>query len=200
MTDFEYECKKRKDLARQAKHRKCGSKSKKCSLSTDYMTNRQWKERNGTVMSINMNNPVSWEDFKGMSLQTQKDYISNIIDTYNANASTLSEMFGVSASTVRKYLQENDFGISFKVGHSMTSAQRSSWEAFINQQTVGNGHTENETEETVAGKDKQNRGMGIDSFSLSFSGVIDVDAIANSLRRMMVDGASANIEIKCTMV
>ena len=83
MTDFEYECKKRKDLARQAKHRKCGSKSKKCSLSTDYMTNRQWKERNGTVMSINMNNPVSWEDFKGMSLQTQKDYISNIIDTYN---------------------------------------------------------------------------------------------------------------------
>ncbi len=33
MSDFEYDCWQRKRLAQQAKYRKCGSKSKKCSMS-----------------------------------------------------------------------------------------------------------------------------------------------------------------------
>lgn len=200
MTDFDHECMVRKNLARQAKHRKCGSKSKKCSLSTDYMTNKQWKERNGIVLSINMNNPVSWEDFKGMSLQIQKEYISNIIDTYNANASTLSEMFGISPSTVRKYFQDNDFQVNFKVGHSMTSAQRAAWDNFLNNSHDDGSSSYEPQEETSTSTELDRGGMEIESFALRFSGVVDVDAIANSLRRMMIDGVSANIEIRCSMV
>ena len=44
MSDFEYDCWQRKRIAQQAKYRKCGSKSKKCSMSTDHMTQKQWKE------------------------------------------------------------------------------------------------------------------------------------------------------------
>lgn len=47
MNDFDYEVMQRKRLARQAFHRKSGSKSKKCPMSTDHMTRKQWLERCG---------------------------------------------------------------------------------------------------------------------------------------------------------
>lgn len=210
MKDFYYECRERKNLARQARHRKCGSKSKKCSLSTDHMTKKQWRERNGAVMSINMNKPVSWGDFKSMSDQTQKEYILGLIDTYHANASTLSEMFGVSPTTVRKHIQNKKFNVEFKVGHSMTSAQRDEWLKFLSQDSSGaDDHVESCAEsisgvmgESQVDKEETEDGdrMSVKSFSLCFSGVIDVDAIANSLRRMMIDGETADVEIRCCMV
>ena len=210
MNDFDYDCRERKNLARQARHRKCGSKSKKCSLSTDHMTNKQWRERNGAIMSINMNKPVSWKDFKSMSDQTQKEYILKMIDTYHVNASTLSEMFGVSPTTVRKHIQNKGFDIEFKVGHSMTSAQRGEWSKFLSQDSqdsvicvdtcvscdgyeVGDPQCQKEEVESESH-------MSVKSFSLCFSGIVDVDAIANSLRRMMIDGETADVEIKCCMV
>ena len=41
MSDFEYDCWQRKRIAQQAKYRKCGSKSKKCSMSTDKNNGRK---------------------------------------------------------------------------------------------------------------------------------------------------------------
>lgn len=42
MNDFDFDCLQKKRLAQQAKYRKRGSKSKKCTMSTDYMTTKQW--------------------------------------------------------------------------------------------------------------------------------------------------------------
>lgn len=67
MSDFEYDCWQRKRLAQQAKYRKCGSKSKKCSMSTDHMTQKQWKERNGKVVTVNLNQPITWDEFKALT-------------------------------------------------------------------------------------------------------------------------------------
>lgn len=63
LTELEYDCLERKRLARQARYRKRGSKSKKCPMSTDYMTQKEWKERNGEVITMNLNRPVSWSVF-----------------------------------------------------------------------------------------------------------------------------------------
>lgn len=55
MDDFTYDCWQKKQLAQQARHRKRGSKSRKCSLPSDSLTKKQWKERNGKTLSINLN-------------------------------------------------------------------------------------------------------------------------------------------------
>lgn len=47
MNDFEFDCLQKKRLAQQAKYRKRGSKSKKCPMSTDHMTKKQWIEKDG---------------------------------------------------------------------------------------------------------------------------------------------------------
>ena len=73
MSDFEYDCWQRKRIAQQAKYRKCGSKSKKCSMSTDHMTQKQWKERNGKVVTVNLNQPITWDDFKALTASMQEE-------------------------------------------------------------------------------------------------------------------------------
>ena len=41
MRDFDYEVLQRKRIAQQAKHKKKGSKTCKCSLPSDYLTAKQ---------------------------------------------------------------------------------------------------------------------------------------------------------------
>lgn len=45
MNDFDYEVLQKKRLARQAFHKKGESKSRKCPMSTDRMTRKQWIEK-----------------------------------------------------------------------------------------------------------------------------------------------------------
>ena len=82
MSDFEYDCWQRKRIAQQAKYRKCGSKSKKCSMSTDHMTQKQWKERNGKVVTVNLNQPITWDDFKALTASMQEEYLKHMMENF----------------------------------------------------------------------------------------------------------------------
>lgn len=197
MNDFDYDCLERKRLARQAKYRKCGSKSRKCSLSTDHMTYKQWRERCGAVMSISIGRPISWEDFKAMSKQTQEEYIRDLMDTYGANATSLASMFKIRPSTVRRYIASADLNIKFKAGHSMNAEQRAAWESFLDED-VFDQTTVMAEPETIAG-DNACASMTMNSFSLPFSGKIDISMISNSLLHILGDNASGRIEIICNI-
>ncbi len=196
MNDFDYECLERKRLARQAKHRKCGSKSRKCPMSTDHMTHKQWKERCGDIVSISIGKPVSWENFKAMSKKTQEEYLRDLMDKYGANATSLADMFGIRPLTVRRYIVSKELDISFPVGHSMNAEQRATWESFLSEGT---------TQQNVKGQTsvpvRQDIGnhMSMNKFSLSFNGKIDVNMIANSLLNILGSDASGNIEINCDL-
>lgn len=124
MSDFEYDCWQRKRLAQQAKYRKCGSKSKKCSMSTDHMTQKQWKERNGKVVTVNLNQPITWDEFKALTTSMQEEYLRHMMENYGANATSFAAMFGVQPLTIRRHIQMNKLNIKFPVGHSMSTAQR----------------------------------------------------------------------------
>ena len=124
MSDFEYDCWQRKRLAQQAKYRKCGSKSKKCSMSTDHMTQKQWKERNGKVVTVNLNQPITWDEFKALTTSMQEEYLRHMMENYGANATSFAAMFGVQPLTIRRHIQMNKLNIKFPVGHSMSTARR----------------------------------------------------------------------------
>lgn len=196
MNDFEFDCLQKKRLAQQAKYRKRGSKSKKCPMSTDHMTKKQWIERCGKIVTIKMDSPVSWASFKELSKQTQEEYLKNLMEKYHINASSLAEMFHITPITVRRHIATQGLAVSFPVGHSMNAEDRRAWELFLSGDAVE--HSENEVsaenEETC-----DEEPMSMCSFSLRFSGKIDVSMISNSLIRILGDHSVGEIEVTCNL-
>lgn len=197
MNDFDYENYQKKRLAHQASHRKCGSKSRRCPMSTDYMTQKQWKERNGKVVSLNFDKPTTWENFKELSKGVQEEYLRHLAETYNANATNLAEMFGMSVATVRRHIQSADLDIKFRVGHSMNAEQRDAWERFLHS-----------AQEYIAVSDMKEEGkaaepapasMKMSKFSLCFIGPINVEMVANSLRHILGDEANGEVRVVCSL-
>ena len=196
MNDFEFDCLQKKRLAQQAKYRKRGSKSKKCPMSTDHMTKKQWIERCGKIVTIKMDSPVSWASFKELSKQTQEEYLKNLMEKYHINASSLAEMFHITPITVRRHIATQGVAVSFPVGHSMNAEDRRAWELFLSGDAVEQSENEvsAENEETC-----DEEPMSMCSFSLRFSGKIDVSMISNSLIRILGDHSVGEIEVTCNL-
>lgn len=76
---------------------------------------------------MNLNRPVSWSVFKALPISMQEEYMGHMVSTYNANATSFAEMFGVQPLTVRRHVQSQNLRIKFPVGHSMTSSQKEAW-------------------------------------------------------------------------
>lgn len=193
MNDFEFDCLQKKRLAQQAKYRKRGSKSKKCPMSTDHMTKKQWIERCGKIVTIKMDSPVSWASFKELSKQTQEEYLKNLMEKYHINASSLAEMFHITPITVRRHIATQGLAVSFPVGHSMNAEDRRVWELFLSGDASEN-EVSAENEETC-----DEEPMSMCSFSLRFSGKIDVSMISNSLIRILGDHSVGEIEVTCNL-
>lgn len=196
MNDFEFDCLQKKRLAQQAKYRKRGSKSKKCPMSTDHMTKKQWIERCGKIVTIKVDSPVSWASFKELSKQTQEEYLKNLMEKYHINASSLAEMFHITPITVRRHIATQGLAVSFPVGHSMNAEDRRAWELFLSGDAVEQSENEvsAENEETC-----DEEPMSMCSFSLRFSGKIDVSMISNSLIRILGDHSVGEIEVTCNL-
>lgn len=204
MNDFDYENYQKKRLAHQASHRKRGSKSKRCPMSTDYMTQKQWKERNGKVVSVNFDKPTSWANFKELSKGAQEEYLRHLAETYNANATNLAEMFGMSVATIRRHIQSADLDIRFRVGHSMNAEQREAWEQFLHSAQgyiVVEGVDESKLHEmsNTSPIEPMPAPMKMSEFSLCFVGPINVEMVANSLKRILGDNASGEVRVVCSL-
>ena len=132
MNDFDYEVYQRKRMASGARHRVCGSKSKKCSLPSDNLTKKQWKERCGEVMSYNLSKPMNWEEFGALPIHIQKEYLLNLISKYSTSARDLSMMFGISPSTFSKYCGKKEFDIDF-VSKRVPASAKQAFHNFCNQ-------------------------------------------------------------------
>lgn len=225
MTDFDFDVMERKRVAHSAKYRKYGSKSKRCPLSTDHMSNKQWKERCGEVITYPMNKPMRWSEFKNMPFDLQHEYIFRLIEKYNVNYTSLAEMFGVISVTVSNYFKTNGFGVSFGCGSKMSAAERDLWHRFLNGETeVDESPDEDTTEDNqqeehitangwcanaatfgdLAKPLAESEGnmsvsnMGMNRFSLQFSGKIDIAGISNSLYRILGENSVGKIDIEFT--
>lgn len=107
MNEFDWEVLQRKRTASGARHRKNGSKSKKCSLPSDGMTPKQWKERNGEVMEYNLKKPMAWEKFKSLPRDVQQLYICTLQEQYDASICGIAAMFGISNQTMNIYIKRH---------------------------------------------------------------------------------------------
>lgn len=101
MTDEKYcfvdDLRARKAEKSGAAHRKIGSKSKKCSLPSDYLTEKQKRELSGECVSYDLTKAYSWEAFKALPKHIQQEYIQRLVDKYGVGMRTISQtLFGLS--------------------------------------------------------------------------------------------------------
>lgn len=217
MTDFEYECYQKKNIAHSASRRKCGSKSKKCNLSTDYMTEKQWKERCGDVMSYQIGKPMTWSEFRKLPSDLKEEYMNALIDKYSANARSFADMFGVSVATIFRAVKNDNLSVKFAKGRYPSGEKEVAFKKFLSGEDVAApkkdesipvnevkaDHPDAELAANpgdasvpVFAKEDTNKPR-FDSFTMNFSGKIDVDMIANSLRYILPFGGNAKIHISC---
>ena len=131
MTDFEYDVKQKKRIARGAFAKRGGSKSKSCSLPSDNMTDSQWKKRNGAIMSYDLKQPMNWATFSGMPIDIQKEYLQSLHEKYHVTKQCLADLFGVSWDTVSRHLKINHSWMKFKRGNQMTAEDKAGFAEFL---------------------------------------------------------------------
>lgn len=131
MNDFDYEVLQRKRLARQARYRVNGSKSKYCGLPSDNLTAKQLRERNGKVMEVNTNKPIRWKEFKELPDGLKREYMTAIIERYKPTFKQIAAMLGCSYATINRLMHDiGMFGI--KPGAAQTADDAANWERFCN--------------------------------------------------------------------
>lgn len=217
MNDFEYDVMLKKRLANQAKYRKCGSKSKKCPMSTDHMTRRQWEKRCGEVMTYQLRKPMAWKDFKSQPIHIQKMYIEDLMGVYDVTATDLARMFDVTPATVLRHCGKGGLDVRFTKGKHMNDQQRDMFEKFLRDElnddagNIEDGHAgEDVVVEHADGEDearqqidinvgKPANDMNMTAFDLSFSGKFNRDMLYNSLSSMLPAGTDVKIDIRCTI-
>ena len=131
MNVFDAEVRERKRLASNARHKKNGSKSKRCSLPTDHMTEKQWKERCGQVMEYKLNEPIPWAVFKAYPKDIQEMYIKNMVDKYHVTASDLGRLFGCHYGTVSRFCQQHGLQVPFAAGRRMSPEEKAAFQRLL---------------------------------------------------------------------
>ena len=101
MNDFDFDVMTKKRIARGAAARKCGSKSRRCTLPSDYLTDAQKKARNGKMSTYNLSKPMPYEQFKLMPRDLQREYLLKLRNDMHASTRVIAQMFGCSDETVR---------------------------------------------------------------------------------------------------
>ena len=103
----------KKRVANGARHRVCGSKSKKCSLPHDNLTPAQRKKLDGPVSSYSPTRYMPWEAFKHLPLDLQQEHLDYIQDRFRVGVNTISKVvFGLTGSTLRFHCERR--GIRFQ--------------------------------------------------------------------------------------
>jgi hypothetical protein len=132
MNDFDYDVLQKKRIARGAIHMKGGSKSKKCTLPSDHLTQAQWKRRNGPVNTYSLNQPMDWETFKSLPIDIQQSYVDILQRRFNVTAATISkELFGNTAPVLRLHMDKHGIKYTAMKGRGMTADEREIWERWL---------------------------------------------------------------------
>ena len=90
MKEFYDTVRERKALVPSAAHRVCGSKSKKCSLPSDSLTDAQKRKLSGPVRTYSPTKPCTWDEFKCMPKDIAQEWLDNVQNEFQVGLATIS--------------------------------------------------------------------------------------------------------------
>lgn len=107
MTDYEYEIKQKKDIARNAKYK--NRKHRGCSLPSDNLTAAQKRRLNGKMIELDTTKRIVWKELKEYPVRLWADYLNNLIRRFDCNYGQLRYVIDVSDGqfwNIRKKIKE----------------------------------------------------------------------------------------------
>ena len=139
MHDFDFDIMEKKRIAQGARARKCGSKSRKCTLPSDYLTAAQKKGLNGKVSTYNLSAPMTYSKFRVMPDDLQKEYLLKLRNEMGASQTAISGMMQCSYETVRQTLIRHGIPTNTK---RMSFESRLRWNAWLEGEQLNNDRAE----------------------------------------------------------
>lgn len=110
MTDAKFLFKKQeiesKRIARGSFNKKGGSRSKRCTLPSDRLTEKERKKLNGPCITYNLNKPMKASEFKAMPTDMAKKYLAKLAEEHGARSMDVAEMLGYSKGGFSNILHE----------------------------------------------------------------------------------------------
>ena len=216
MNDFDFEVMQKKKLSAGARHRVCGSKSKRCGLPSDHLTPAQLKAKSGPVDRYDLNRPMGYERFKGMPDDLKVEYLNGICERFRVSVAAISvDMFGMSDATLRLYLRDNGLKVtSGRMGGKCTSERMDKWMRWLNGETPEPAEQENATQEIepAEGKDTTPEEMPqeepqsamqtvpfeVSEMAATFVGEFDALKFMGWLSKLPMPGGSVKIRVEVT--
>ena len=148
-------------------------------------------------MTMNLNQPMTWESFSQLSASMQKEYLQHIIDTYHVGCPAMGKMFGCSQSNVFRRASQLGVTLTKNNGRQPKSVQEN-WRQFLGETLPGADsapapETPQPLEEAVIQRPESS--MRLNMFSMRFSGKIDASMVANSLLHMVGSDTEGDLTI-----
>lgn len=159
MNDFDYDALQKKRIARGAYYKKNGSKSKGCTLPSDYLTDAQKRKMNGVVKVVKLDQPRSLNEFRNLSKEDRLAYLDFLKENYRPSYRMLATMFGCSQPTAMKEMEKIGYSTGYQKHEMTTKNARKKWEDFLSG-------VKSQTEETPDFCEQKNQDEKPDSFGV----------------------------------
>ena len=135
MTDaaycFQEDIRNRSIVKKGAIHKKNGSKSKRCTLPSDFLSAAQKRKKNGECVQMRMGEPIrDWKVFRSYPENLQAEYLNNLIDNYGARGCDLAEMFDISSPALYAVCKSYSTPVLFPRGGNRSMSE--SFRTFLN--------------------------------------------------------------------
>jgi len=144
MNDFDYDVLQKKKIARNAKYRKSTYNRKGCTLPHEYMSKKEIQAMNGELSTIQMNSPMSWERFKTLPPDLQREYLQKQMDRFGVGLNAIGvDMFGLGRNRLGNWTKTRNMKFDLRTGGRTSNAALQSWRRWLNNAP------EEEAQETV---------------------------------------------------
>lgn len=192
MTDFEIDCAQKKQIANNA-FRKKGRGDKGFFKNVNNMTDAELRAKNGEVKTVKMNEPMTWDEFKKLGADIQKEYLSGLIDRYGVGMNSISiDLFGLAGPSLYMYCEKKGIKIDgLSKARRANKDGRKVWETFC-----GVRNAKSETECTPGNEEKVKANPVVDEPVYFESSGLDIslrimNATDNAIRKSFDDLVNA---------
>lgn len=201
MNDFDYDVMQKKRIASGDRYRKRGSKSRKCSLPSDNLTEAQLRKLNGPAQSYQLGEPMTYAAFKTLPEDLQREYLLYLHENYGATNDMIARMFGMTTVTTQKI--RDQLGLNWDSPRNLTQEQRTdrakAWQAFLEGEALEEDTPEEEgaedptldTPKVIQEAKKameRSQALTLNAFSAEFTGPFNMSRMLEWLSAFPVYG------------